>query len=351
MEGVAPQPQARPSGATESPTIPSGTDNAPWREIPSFARIDAHLAQVNDRIHQLLAARHVAGELSSYFDHLNTRSGKLIRPGLVLLAGECFGPVTEDHLRVSTIVEMIHQATLLHDDVIDDGHLRRGVPTVNRLWGNESAVLLGDFVLSRVFHLTADLENAVARIIAQTAVRVCEGELRQVVQRQNWQLTEPEYLEIITEKSASFFSSCCRLGALLSHAPEGQVEAMARFGLRAGIAFQITDDLLDIVGDETCTGKTGRRDVALDKLTLAAIHLRDAAEESERPHVQALLKSGSESRRELADLLRRSGSLHYAQERAREYVAQALEALVEVPESEARNALIETAQFMAHRTV
>ena len=198
-----------------------------------FARIDSPLGQVSDLIHQsLAAARRGRGAFASFFDHLNACSGKLLRPGLVLLAGECFGPLTEDHLRVSAMVEMIHHATLLHDDVIDDGHLRRGVPTVNRLWGNESAVLLGDFVLSRVFRMAADLDASVAKIVAQTAMRVCEGELRQIVQRRNWQLGEAQYIEIITEKSASFFSGCCRLGAMLSHAGRGaRSEAMARFGL------------------------------------------------------------------------------------------------------------------------
>jgi octaprenyl-diphosphate synthase len=335
----------------ESPIIMSNSDKAPWREIPSFARIDSPLEQVSDLIHQSLAARGAAGELSPLFDHLNACTGKLLRPGLVLLSGECFGPLTQDHLQVAAMVEMIHHATLLHDDVIDDGHLRRGVPTVNRLWGNESAVLLGDFVLSRVFRMAADLDGSVAKIVAQTAIRVCEGELRQIVQRRNWRLGEAQYIEIITEKSASFFSGCCRLGALLSHAEEKDAEAMARFGLYAGIAFQIADDLLDITGDEARTGKTGRRDVAKDKLTLAVIHLLDTTEEPERSRVQAMLESGGESRRELADLLRRRGSLQYAHEQAGQYVAQAIQAVADLPAGQARDALVETARFMADRTV
>lgn len=306
--------------------------------------------QVNRLIHQSLAARDPAGGLSAFFDHLNASTGKLIRPGLVLLAGECFAPVTEDHIRVAAMVEMIHHATLLHDDVIDDGHVRRGIPTANRLWGNESAILLGDFVLSRVFRMAADLDGAVARIIAQTAVRVCEGELRQVVQRRNWRLSEAEYIEIITEKSASFFSGCCRLGAMLARADEAHVEAMARFGLFAGVAFQIADDLLDIVGEESRMGKTGRRDTAKDKPTLAVIHLLDTAQESQRSALKAMVESQGDARRELADLLRSSGSLQYAQRRAEEYVAKAAEALGGLPAGEAKDALIETAKFMADRT-
>jgi octaprenyl-diphosphate synthase len=309
------------------------------------------LPSVGELICRSLAARGTAGELAPLFDHLNARSGKLVRPGLVLLAGACFGPLTDDHIRVSAMVEMIHHATLLHDDVIDDGHMRRGIPTANRLWGNESAVLLGDFVLSQVFRMAADLEAPAAKVIAQTAIRVCEGELRQIVQRRNWDLSEPEYIDIITEKSASFFSGCCRLGGLLSHAQECHVEALARFGLFAGIAFQLADDLLDITGDERRTGKTGHRDTARDKPTLAMIHLLRIVEPSRRATICALLESQRESRRELVDLLGRHGSLRYAQEQAQSYVAQAVESLASLPAGQARDALVDTARFMAHRAV
>ena len=335
----------------ESPIIMSSSDKAPWREIPSFARIDSQLEQVSDLIRQTLAARDVAGDISPLFDHVNACTGKLLRPGLVLLAGECFGPLTADHLRVAAMVEMIHHATLLHDDVIDDGHRRRGVPTVNCLWGNESAVLLGDFVLSQVFRLAAEIDAGVAKILAQTAARVCEGELRQVLQERNWHLGEPEYLEIIAEKSASFFSGCCRLGAVLSYADPDQVEALARFGLLAGIAFQIADDLLDIAGDESRMGKTPQSDFAKDKPTLAVIHLLRTVDAPQRAEVTTLLGRPQDSRRELVALLDRYGSLRYAHARAAAYVTEATEALAKIPAGPAKEALIETARFMADRTV
>ncbi len=329
----------------------SGMETAPWQGIPSFRRIDAQLQQVSELIRESVTARSRSGELTPLLDHFNARSGKLLRPGFVLLSGACFGPLTQEHIRVAAMVEMIHHATLLHDDVIDDGHLRRGAPTVNHLWGNESAVLLGDFVLSQVFRMAADLDPAAARIVAQTAIRVCEGELRQVGQRCNWQLSESEYIDIITEKSASFFSGCCRLGALLSHASDAHVESLARFGLSAGIAFQIADDLLDITGDEARMGKAGHSDVAKDKLTLAVIHLIGTMEQPQAAQVRAKLETPDGLRGELADLLRRSGSLQYAQERAREYVNQAIEALADLPTGRARDALAESARFMAERTL
>ena len=274
----------------------------------------------------------------------------MIRPGLVLLAGQCFGPTTDKHLEVSAVAEMIHVATLLHDDVMDEGQMRRGVPTVNRMWGNESAVLLGDFVLSQVFRMVADLDPGVARIIGNTAVCVCEGELRQVAQKQNWQLTEAAYLSIITAKSAAFFSGCCRLGALLSGADEPQIEAMARYGLNAGIAFQIADDLMDVVGDEDRTGKTVQSDLSKSKLTLAMIHLVDAVGVSGKEAVYTLLDSSVQSRNELRKMLVRHGSLQYAHRRALDYVRKATEALDTTPPGEAKDALLETARFVADRT-
>jgi len=206
-------------------------------------------------------------------------------------------------------------------------------------------------VLSQVFRMAADLKAPSARIVGQTAVRVCEGELRQVIQKSNWRLSEAEYIDIITEKSAVFFGGCCRLGALLAQAQEDQIEALARFGLWAGIAFQITDDLLDIAGDESLTGKTNQNDLAKDKLTLAVIHLLRTVGPPHEADVHAMLESPDASSHELAEMLVRHGSLQYAHGQAEGYVTKATEALEGLPPGEAKDALIETARFMANRVV
>ncbi|MCL5278282.1 MAG: polyprenyl synthetase family protein [Planctomycetes bacterium] len=324
--------------------------NIPGKGLPSFRRIDRPLRQVRRRIYESLEIGGTRAELASFFGPLQAGSGKMLRPGMVLLAGECFGTLTEAHLQVSAMVEMLHHATLLHDDVLDEGCQRRGIPTANCLWGNESAVLLGDFLLSQVFRMAAELDAPVAKVLAQTAARVCEGELRQTVHQRNWQLTEAQYLEIITQKSASFFGGCCRLGAMLSHADEDRTEAVARFGLLAGIAFQITDDLLDMAGDQSHVGKTLHRDLAKDKPTLAVIHLLRTLDAARRVQVHALLEAPDGTGRELAVLLDGAGSLRYARQQAAQYVAQAIQALAEIPASPAKEALIETARFMANRT-
>jgi len=378
----------------ELPTHTDITEGAPRKGIPAFRLIEDQLNQVRQLINEQLIVPAKAAEINRLLEYIKTRSGKMIRPALVLLsyhavhdasafAGAslplrgtppCGNPkqgcekntqytihnTQYEATCVAAIVEMIHNATLLHDDVIDEGQKRRGLPTINSLWGNESAVLLGDFLLSQVFKMCTDLEPKITNIIAAAATRTCEGELRQVIQRHNWQtsassvepLSESEYIDIITEKSAAFFSSCCHLGALLAQAAETEVESLARFGLNAGIAFQITDDLLDLIGDESQTGKTVGSDVNKNKLTLAIIHLLTVVDQKEKSKLyNKLNRSVGTSRKALLKMLKSYNSLEYAYSRAREFVDKAMQALTGLKQSQAKEALIETAKFMANRVI
>ena len=318
--------------------------------VPAFKLIASQLDQVKKLVTKQLVEMAQTAEVNQLLEYVNARSGKMLRPGLVLLAGASCGRITSEHIRVAAVIEMIHNATLLHDDVIDEGQTRRGLPTVNNLWGNQSAVLLGDFLLGRVLKMCANLEPWIARVIAADAVRVCEGELRQVAQRQNWQLSETQYLEIITEKSAALFSCCCYLGGLLARASKSAAQSLSDFGLNAGIAFQITDDLLDIIGDESKTGKTLGSDVDKNKPTLAVIHFLKTAQETEQARIKSELTAGRAGKKALAEMLNRSGSLEYAHGRAQEFAAKAIQALAGLKNSEPKDALIKTAAFMADRT-
>lgn len=331
------------------PANTNAPENAPWVEIRPFHGIDSHLRRVREHIRKALVTTATTAELVPLYDYLGARNGKMIRAGLVLLTGQCLGRITEEHVRVGAMVQMVHDATLLHDDVVDDGRSRRGVPTINGLWGNGSAVLLGDYVLSRVFNMAADLDASVGQVLAQTALRVCQGELRQVMQRQNWRLGEAEYIDIITEKSASFFSGCCRLGAMLAQASQEQIEAASAYGLHAGIAFQIVDDILDITGDENRMGKNANSDIDNCKPTLAVIRLLERASSREQDAIHRMLTTPADSRSELAALLTRDGCVRYAYERAQHYVARAIEALETLPAGEGRDALAQTARLMADR--
>jgi octaprenyl-diphosphate synthase len=339
----------------QSPAHTNIFNNLAQSGIPAFKLINDELGQVKELLDEQLAD--CSEPVSRLVEHLNMQRGKMIRPGLVLLSYHAIGDVSrekktqQEAIHIAAIAEMMHNATLLHDDVIDEGKKRRGLPTVNSLWGNESAVLLGDFLLSRVFNMCTNLEPRFHKIIAAAAARTCEGELRQIIQRQNWQLSEPEYIDIITEKSAAFFSSCCCLGALLAAAGETEVQPLADFGLNVGIAFQITDDLLDIVGDERKTGKTSGNDADRNNLTLAVIHLLSTVDEGEKGMVKGKLTTTGESKEDLAEMLRCYGSLEYARSRAQEFVEKAIRVLVGLKESNAKDALIETARFITHRAV
>lgn len=334
-------------------------------EFAAFKLVSDNLHRVRALINEQLIAsppalagldslelRHRPADTGRLLEYISARSGKMLRPGLLLLAGKCFGKVTDLHIMVAAIIEMMHNATLLHDDVMDEGQTRRGLPTVNSVCGNEVAVLLGDFLLSRIFRMCTDLEPQAARVVADSAVRLCEGELGQVVRKHNWQLNEQEYIGIITEKSAVLFNSACYLGALLAKTDERHARSLAEFGLNSGIAFQITDDLLDLVGEESRTGKTLGTDVDKQKLTLATIHLLAAADASEKKSIiDSFLDREDEKydRSALVKLLNRYGSLEYARKRAREYTTVAIKALSDLEQSDAKDALIETAEFMISR--
>ncbi len=287
--------------------------------------------------------------------YIGAGKGKMIRPGLVLLSGLSCGGITKEHIRAGGIVEMIHNATLLHDDVVDEGATRRGAATLNHLRGNESAVLLGDFLLSRVFRLCVELDTKAAETIASAAVRTCEGELRQTAERGNRRLSESQYLEIIIEKTAALFSGACSLGAMLAGGNGRQVKMLADYGRNTGIAFQITDDLLDLTGDEAGTGKPVGNDLERGKLTLPLIHFFNSAGKKEKATAIKWISSRRTNAKRamvsLAKMLREHGSIEYAQRRAEEFVKRAIVSLGGIKNGDGKDALIETARFVAGRTV
>lgn len=288
--------------------------------------------------------------------------GKMLRPALVLLsyraclsscdASRLSQSGDDELIRIAAIVEMTHNATLLHDDVIDEGQKRRSLPTANRLWGNEFAILLGDLLLCRVFRMCTQLQPRATSILAETTARICRGELRQIIQRQNWELTESEYIDIITEKSASLFTDCCRLGALTAGADETRIEALGCFGCNVGIAFQITDDLLDMIGDEDTTGKTLGRDVYKNELTLSMIHMLAATDRDGRAAAIRRLTIAARNNShhpQIVEMLNSHGSLEYVQKRAEEFVTGAVKALSCLEKSDAVSVLTATAAFAAQR--
>lgn len=283
--------------------------------------------------------------------HVERLHGKLVRPTLLLLCAQACGGVQPEHRVLAAVVEMVHISTLVHDDVLDEAEVRRRAATVNHLWGNERAVLLGDYLISHAFHLCSGLgDTFAARLIGRTCNTVCEGEMMQVANRENPNLSEEQYLDIITRKTASLIGACTLLGAHYAGADEATVRRMHEFGLSLGVAFQIADDLLDLIGDEAEVGKSLGRDLAKGKLTLAVIHCLRQGPPACREQLLGLLRAGAVGHNgQIARLLEESNSLDYARRSARSYVQRARQALTFLPPSEAREALDALAEFTTSR--
>jgi octaprenyl-diphosphate synthase len=246
---------------------------------------------------------------------------------------------------------MVHISTLVHDDVLDEAELRRKGATINHLRGNEAAVLLGDYLISHSYHLCSSLDSQTAsRLIARTTNTVCEGELLQIDNRNNIDLAEATYLEIITRKTAVLCAACCTLGATFANASPQIIHALEVYGLSLGIAFQIQDDILDIIGDASTVGKTLGIDIEKGKMTLPMIHFLRTAPAEHGTLLRSLLKSNDADKAErIRNLILPSASIHYAQDRARELVDRARVALKALPDSEARRVLDTMAEFVISR--
>jgi octaprenyl-diphosphate synthase len=284
--------------------------------------------------------------------HVSRFRGKMLRPTLVLLAGKaCGGELGDAHVTLATVVEMVHMATLVHDDVLDEAELRRKGATINHLKGNEAAVLLGDYLISHSYHLCSGLGSQFAsRLIGRTTNQVCEGELLQIHHRDNYDLDEETYFRIITRKTASLCATCCLLGAKYAGASEVVIGQLELFGLSLGIAFQIQDDILDIVGDASTVGKTLGIDVEKGKMTLPMVHFLRTAPREHRELLRSLLASREADKVEkIRNLILPSRSIAYAQDRARAYVDRARGALLDLPDSDSKRLLDAMAEFVINR--
>ncbi len=289
--------------------------------------------------------------ISDLCRHVSQYHGKRLRPALLLLTARACGRVVPAHHVLAAVVEMVHLSTLVHDDILDEADIRRRVATVNRLWGNERAVLMGDFLIAHSFHLCTSLESTfAARLIAHTANVLCEGEMMQVVHRDDFELSEPLYYDIISRKTASLLGAACLLGARYADADERLIRRLRDFGALLGVAFQITDDLLDLTGDEAETGKSLGRDVHKGKLTLPLIHFLRSASPPQRTRLMSLLRGDDPQRyRQIAQMLQDSTSLEYASQAAADRIAEARRILAELPPSPARGSLAAMAEFVTSR--
>lgn len=277
--------------------------------------------------------------------------GKRLRPALVLLSAKACGGIRPEHLPLAAMVEVLHTATLIHDDVLDEATIRRHLDTVNARWNNEVSILLGDYLLARAICLASSLDDIFAcRAISESARSMCEGELRQIESRGNYNLGEADYFEIIAGKTAALTSCCCRLGAHYAGAKPAVCETLARYGQDLGVAFQIADDVLDLIGEESTAGKSLGTDLLKQKATLPLIRLLSVVGADERAEIRAqLARSEGHHREVLRPWFKRHDAIEYARGRAKEFIRRAAEELNSLPATPAKDSLLAISDFVINR--
>jgi octaprenyl-diphosphate synthase len=295
-----------------------------------------------------------AGYVKELVAHVRGFGGKRLRPALVLLAGRAVdaSQTTDVHARLGAVVELIHTATLVHDDILDGALLRRGRATLHRMEGTEVAVLLGDFLLASAYAEAASIADRMASLyLAHVTRAVCQGEVLQIHERGNLDLAEPTYLEIIEKKTAVLYAASCHVGAHYAGGGQAEVEILESFGMSIGMAFQIIDDVLDLVGDEDVVGKSLGTDLQRQKMTLPLIHFLRTGEPALVARVRDALASGrgGEEVATIRDAVVRNGSVDFARGRAETYVHDGCRRLQGLRASPARDTLLRIAEYVLGR--
>lgn len=284
-------------------------------------------------------------------EYIISAGGKRIRPVLVLLVANAYGYRGTHHHELAAVVEFIHTATLLHDDVVDESALRRGRQTANALFGNAASVLVGDFVYSRAFQIMVSINNMrVMQILADATNVIAEGEVLQLLNMHDPDVTEPRYLQVIRSKTAKLFEAAAQLGALIAGASEPEIEAAAEYGRSLGTAFQLIDDVLDYSGNATDIGKNVGDDLREGKPTLPLIYLMQNGTPSQRQLVRSCIESGDEQHfDEILAAITSSGALDYTKAEAEKAARRASASITFLEDSQFKNSLLQLSTFAVDR--
>jgi octaprenyl-diphosphate synthase len=325
-----------------SSAIPSTDDS----EISPFAFLRPELDRVESRIRAQAELFDPAVE--PYVGYILNTSGKRIRPALTFLVGGATGEVTDDHHKLAVILELIHVATLVHDDIIDGAEIRRQAPTANAKWGNALSVLLGDCLFSHALMLSTEFDDKeIGRKVAISANEVCSGEIIQTQRRFDLQLTKQDYFEIIEKKTAALFASAMELGARLNGRSQEDCETLRQFGNALGTAYQIYDDCIDLIGEEQEYGKTLRTDLNKGKLTLPILNLLASANEKQREKLHRLLiQKEPLDVGALANIADYVGSIEAAVDTGQDLIDESRECLSVLDESDHKQALLGITEFL-----
>ena len=319
----------------------------------SFVSMLAPVAEDMRRVDQLISERLESDValVRQVAQYIVAAGGKRLRPALLLLACGALGYRGEARLTLAAVVEFIHTATLLHDDVVDESQLRRGMRTANAAFGNAASVLVGDFLYSRAFQMMVALDDMrVMRVLAEATNTIAAGEVMQLMGSHDPEVDEARYLEVIRRKTAKLFEAAARLGAVLARSEPAVEQGLTHYGAHVGTAFQLIDDVLDYSGDETAIGKSLGDDLAEGKPTLPLIHAMRAGAPAEQAVVRrAILGGGRDDFAGVFAAIRRCGSLDYARAAAQREADAALAALAPLPQSEFKRSLLELASFSVVR--
>ena len=283
--------------------------------------------------------------------HIIYSGGKRLRPIITLLSAHAFGYGGQHHITLATIIEFIHTATLLHDDVVDASELRRGQSTANAIWGNEASVLVGDFIYSRAFEMMVEVNDMrIMDILAKTTNTIAEGEVMQLLNCHNPEATKENYLRVIRSKTAKLFEAAARLGAVISEQDDGTIRAMADYGMHLGTAFQLIDDVLDYSHGSDVLGKNVGDDLADGNPTLPLIHAMHEGSHQQRTLIRRAIEEGDVAQIDaVMSAIESTGSIAYTARQADEEAALAKKALADIPDSLYKQALLDLAYLSVHR--
>jgi octaprenyl-diphosphate synthase len=311
----------------------------------------AELDGIEDRVHKNLNSSVTL--VNTVAAHILNSGGKRIRPLLLLLSARLCGYAGREHYQLGSLVEFIHTATLLHDDVVDDADIRRGHRTARKVWGNQVSILVGDYLYSKAMCQVVEFRSqGINEVLAEACKKMAEGEVLQLYYNGNPDMPEADYIKIVEHKTAGLIAACCRMGAILADALEVQQEALFRFGQYLGIAFQVTDDTLDYTANGASLGKTLGQDLRQGKATLPLLHLLNHCSETDRQMIKDRMETRTLTEADLQrliGLMEKFGSIAYALERAQAYIAAAKRELDLFEDSTAKRALSVAADYMVTR--
>ncbi|HTD68131.1 MAG TPA: polyprenyl synthetase family protein [Candidatus Limnocylindria bacterium] len=319
-----------------------------WKQI--IQPLEPFLQAVSKRMGEQISA--FEPDLASYASYALNAQGKQLRPALVGLSAGATGKIQDSHVTVAVIIEMVHLATLVHDDVMDEATIRRGRPTLAANWGNEISVLLGDCLFAHSLKLAAGFPTTeVCRAVASSTNTVCMGEILQTQRRGNLQFTRTDYLKVLAMKTGELFALACDLGAFLNGAPAREREALRGYGMALGTAYQIYDDCLDVFGSEGAAGKSLGTDLAKGKVTLPLLVLLERKDAGISAKVESLIGDYQPQNFEkVVALLRRHGALHESLRVIESYLKVAREYAGELRKGDARAGLVNLCEVLAAQT-